>query len=66
MQAGILEPNDGEPDLTRLILADHHLTEEQKHSLISVYLAFRHENEATLDQVEPADEDPGPSDQGPS
>ena len=45
VQAGILEKPNGETDLAREILADHHLTEEQKQALIRIYLSFRHENE---------------------
>jgi transcriptional regulator with XRE-family HTH domain len=52
VQAGILEPGTGETDLAREILADAHLTEEQKQALIRIYLSFRHEN----------DDHPGPVD----
>ncbi len=45
VQAGILEPGTGETDLAREILADAHLTEEQKQALIHIYLSFRHEND---------------------
>jgi transcriptional regulator with XRE-family HTH domain len=45
VQAGILEPGTGEADLAREILADSHLSEEQKQALIRIYLSFRHENE---------------------
>ena len=45
VQAGILEPGTGETDLAREILADAHLTEEQKQALIRIYLSFRHEND---------------------
>ena len=46
VQAGILEPTDGAPDLPREILADPHLNEDQKQALVRIYLSFRHENEA--------------------
>jgi transcriptional regulator with XRE-family HTH domain len=46
VQAGILEPGHGGSDLGREILADVHLTEDQKQALIRIYLSFRHENEA--------------------
>jgi transcriptional regulator with XRE-family HTH domain len=46
VQAGILEPGTGDPDLAREILADPFLTEDQKQALIRIYLSFRHENEA--------------------
>jgi transcriptional regulator with XRE-family HTH domain len=45
VQAGILEKPDGNTDLGRYILSDHHLTEEQKQALMRIYLSFRHENE---------------------
>jgi transcriptional regulator with XRE-family HTH domain len=45
VQAGILEPNTGGNDLSREILVDPHLTEEQKQALVRIYLSFRHENE---------------------
>jgi transcriptional regulator with XRE-family HTH domain len=46
VQAGILEPGHGDSDLGREILADAHLTEDQKQALIRIYLSFRHENDA--------------------
>ena len=45
VQAGILEPGSGEPDLAREILADPHLTEDQKQALVRIYLSFRHEHD---------------------
>jgi transcriptional regulator with XRE-family HTH domain len=45
IQAGILEPPDGAPDLTRLILADRSLNEEQKQALVHIYLSFRRDFE---------------------
>ena len=45
VQAGILERPDGDTDLSRHILADHHLTEEQRQALMRIYLSFRHEND---------------------
>jgi transcriptional regulator with XRE-family HTH domain len=45
VQAGILEPGNGESDLARDILADPHLNEGQKQALVRIYLSFRHENE---------------------
>ncbi len=45
VQAGILEPRlDGE-DLTRQILADPHLSEDQKQALVQIYLSFRREHD---------------------
>jgi transcriptional regulator with XRE-family HTH domain len=46
VQAGILDPPEDSPDLARQILANAHLTEEQKQALIRIYLAFRHESES--------------------
>jgi transcriptional regulator with XRE-family HTH domain len=45
VHAGILERPDGDTDLSRHILADHHLTEEQRQAMMRIYLSFRHENE---------------------
>jgi transcriptional regulator with XRE-family HTH domain len=45
VQAGILEAPDGTPDLTRLILADQSISEEQKQALIRIYLSFRRDYE---------------------
>lgn len=46
VQAGILEPGGETPDLTREILADASMKEDQKQALIRIYLSFRHENAA--------------------
>ena len=45
VQAGILDPPSGSPDLARQILADAHLNEDQKQALVRIYLAFRHEHD---------------------
>jgi len=45
VQAGILEAPSGSPDLTRQILADRHISEEQKQALVQIYLSFRREHE---------------------
>jgi transcriptional regulator with XRE-family HTH domain len=45
VQAGILEPGSGDEDAARAILADHRLTEEQRQTLVRIYLSFRHEND---------------------
>jgi transcriptional regulator with XRE-family HTH domain len=47
VQAGILEPRQGEDDLTRQILADPHISEGQKQALVQIYLSFRHEHEGS-------------------
>jgi transcriptional regulator with XRE-family HTH domain len=56
VQAGILEPGTGQGDLSREILADRFLTEDQKQALIRIYLSFRHENEAGGPRPEAAPE----------
>ncbi len=45
VQAGILEAPVGSPDLTRAILADQAISEEQKQALVRIYLSFRREHE---------------------
>jgi transcriptional regulator with XRE-family HTH domain len=45
VRAGILEDREGEHDLPGEILRDPYITEDQKQTLIKVYLSFRHENE---------------------
>src|SRR5580698_1476161 len=45
VQAGILEAPDGHPDLTRLIMSDQSISEEQKQALVNIYLAFRRDYE---------------------
>ncbi|HMD46275.1 MAG TPA: helix-turn-helix domain-containing protein [Acidimicrobiales bacterium] len=64
VQAGILDPPDGSPDLARAILADAHLSEEQKQALVRIYLSFRREHESGPAGPTPAtprpSEAPGP------
>lgn len=43
VQAGILEDRPPGDDLDRRILADPHLSEEQRQALVRVYWSFRHE-----------------------
>jgi transcriptional regulator with XRE-family HTH domain len=45
VQAGILEAPSGSPDLTRAILADQTISEEQKQALVRIYLSFRRDFE---------------------
>jgi len=45
VQAGILEAPAGSPDLTRAIMADQTISEEQKQALVRIYLSFRREHE---------------------
>jgi transcriptional regulator with XRE-family HTH domain len=46
VQAGILEPRQGAPDLAQVILSDPTISEEQKQALVRIYLSFRREHEA--------------------
>jgi transcriptional regulator with XRE-family HTH domain len=57
VQAGILEPPSGSPDLTRAIMADQSISEEQKQALVRIYLSFRREHEDERDDPVP-DEPP--------
>ena len=43
VQAGILDDRPPADDLDRRILADPHLSEEQRQALVAVYWTFRHE-----------------------
>ena len=45
VQAGILEAPSGTPDLTRAIMADQTISEEQKQALVRIYLSFRRDHE---------------------
>src|SRR5436309_15336906 len=54
VRAGILEERDIEHDLVGEILRDSYLTEDQKQTLIKVYMSFRHENDDR--QVSPTSE----------
>ena len=56
VQAGILEPPSGSPDLTRAIMADQSISEEQKQALVRIYLSFRREHQD--ERADPAPEEP--------
>jgi transcriptional regulator with XRE-family HTH domain len=45
VQAGILEPREDGDDLTRQILSDSHISEEQKQALVRIYQSFRREHD---------------------
>jgi len=64
VQAGILEPGSADTDLSRQMLADPYLTEDQKQALIRIYLSFRHENEGRQPNEDRALADRGDSDPG--
>ena len=55
VQAGILEPRSDGDDLTRRILDDPHIGEDQKQALVQIYLSFRREHEGTGAREAPAD-----------
>ena len=44
VRAGILDPREVGLDLSESILAEPHLTDDQKQTLLRIYLAFRREN----------------------
>ncbi len=43
VQAGMLEPGEGDQDVVKAVLADSHLHEDQKRALIRIYTSFVHE-----------------------
>ncbi len=47
VQAGMLEPREDGDDLTRQILSDPHISEDQKQALVQIYLSFRREHDPT-------------------
>ena len=51
VQAGILDPPEGTPDLSRAIMADQAISEEQKQALVRIYLSFRREFEEEQSQA---------------
>ena len=53
VQAGILEPPSGTPDLSRAIMADQSISEEQKQALVRIYLSFRREYEDEHGESQP-------------
>src|SRR6202158_2566761 len=55
VRAGILEPRVGDHDLVAEILRDPLLTEDQKQTLVRVYLSFPHENEGKPPAEVPTD-----------
>ena len=57
VRAGILEERDIEHDLVGEILRDSFLTEDQKQTLIKIYLSFRHENDDQPVSPPPVDAD---------
>ena len=60
VQAGILEPPSGSPDLTRAIMADQSISEEQKQALVRIYLSFRRDHED--ERADPAPDGAGAGD----
>ena len=66
VQAGILEAPTGSPDLTRAIMADQTISEEQKQALVRIYLSFRRDYEDEHGEQGPAPDDPTPRARPPS
>ena len=66
VRAGILDPHETEGDLSRSILGDSSLTEDQKQTLLRIYLSFRRENDAAgwtkVPPTQPVASDPGIAD----
>ena len=62
VQAGILEPPSGTPDLTRAIMADQSISEEQKQALVRIYLSFRRDHED--ERADPAPDEPATAGNG--
>ena len=60
VQAGILEAPTGSPDLTRAILADQTISEEQKQALVRIYLSFRRDYEDERGEPRPRGDGRGP------
>jgi transcriptional regulator with XRE-family HTH domain len=61
VQAGILEAPSGAPDLTRAIMADQTISEEQKQALVRIYLSFRREHEDERSEPGPGSPDEAPT-----
>ena len=59
VRAGILEERDPSDDLAGEIFRDPFMNEEQKQTLVRIYLSFRHENEDTVvsPPIEPEEPD---------
>ncbi|MDQ1397245.1 MAG: hypothetical protein QOG64_2504 [Acidimicrobiaceae bacterium] len=58
VRAGILEERDLQNDLPGEILRDPFLTEDQKQTMVRIYLSFRHENEDRVVSPEVPDQVP--------
>ena len=59
VQAGILEAPTGTRDLTREIMSDQSISEEQKQALVRIYLSFRRDHEEERGEQAPAADAPG-------
>jgi transcriptional regulator with XRE-family HTH domain len=66
VQAGILEAPSGSPDLTRSIMADQTISEEQKQTLVRIYLSFRREYEDEHDRTPASGDRPDADGETPS
>ena len=54
VRAGILDPKSFEGNLTDAIMSEPTLREDQKQTLLRIYLSFRRENGADVDEDAPA------------
>ncbi len=55
VRAGILDPRDVGSNLTEAILSEPNLTDDQKQTLMRIYLSFRRENGDDVEPARPAD-----------
>jgi transcriptional regulator with XRE-family HTH domain len=60
VRAGILEAREVAGDLTAAIMAEPTLSDEQKQTLLRIYLSFRRENDAATGAAGPAEGDASP------
>ncbi|HMC39050.1 MAG TPA: helix-turn-helix transcriptional regulator [Acidimicrobiales bacterium] len=54
VRAGILDPRETGLDLTQAVLAEPHLNEDQKQTILRIYLSFRRENGVPVETAETA------------
>jgi len=66
VRAGILEERDLQTDLQGEILRDPYLNEEQKQTLVRIYLSFRHENEDRVVSPELPEQQPDQEEEEPA
>jgi len=66
VQAGILEAPSGAPDLSRAIMADQTISEEQKQALVRIYLSFRRDHEDERNEARSGPPDAATPAEGPA